>query len=144
MRANFEERMTALEEKVIALKNNIDATNEIFAFLDNNGTRVSVLNETPLMKEYAMEHVVDGIHCARKIKFCGTNVQIDEIWNFEKSGYMSWKWGWVRNALEKQIKKQEKAQTRAIKKQHRAQKRAETMMNLRKKLAERVFGDNSL
>ena len=106
-----------IEEKWTNFKKNIDTTNEILAFLDYPLTSVSVSNETPVMKEYKIEHYVDGIHCARTIKFNGSIVNVDQIYNFDMDGYTAWKWGWVRNSLDKNIKKQEKAQKRLEKSQ---------------------------
>jgi len=104
-----------ITEKWTKLKNNIGTTNEILTFLEYPTTHVSVLNETPVMKEYKIEHVVDGIYCDRTIKFDGSVVYVDQIWDFDKSGYMAWKWGWIRRELDNHIKTQEKAQKRAEK-----------------------------
>lgn len=121
-----------IEEKWTNFKKNVNVTNEILTFLDHPSTSVSVPNQTAVMKEYKMEHVVDGIHCARTVKFNGTIVNVDQIYNFDNTGYMSWKWGWVRNSLDKKIKKQEKAK-----------KRLEKWQRVRCWLANRVFGPNN-
>lgn len=127
--------------KLKSVKSDIDLINNMLTILDRDETRVEVLNETAVTKIYKVSWAQA---CTGSIVFNGTQVMFWDSVQMQKDGYIGWKLGVLRKELDKKIKVQEKARTRAIKKQHRAEKRAETMMNLRRKLAERVFGDNSL
>lgn len=127
--------------KVKSVKSDIDLINNMLTILGRDETRVEVLNETAVTKIYKVSWAQA---CTGSIVFNGGQVMFWDSVQMQKDGYIGWKLDVLRKELDKKIKVQEKAQTRAIKKQHRAQKRAETMMNLRRKLAERVFGDNSL
>lgn len=138
--------------KAKQVKSDIDLINWHLTIIDQPDACVSVENETPVTKIYSIKFKSCGAECQKSVEFDGSIAnffQSVDIRNYglrfiESSGYLGWKLGVLRRDLDKKIKKQEKAQTRAIKKQHRAKKRAETMMNLRRKLAERVFGENSL
>lgn len=138
--------------KAKQVKSDIDLINWHLTIIDQPDACVSVENETPVTKIYSIKFKSCGAECQKSVEFDGSIAnffQSVDIRNYglrsiESSGYLGWKLGVLRRDLDKKIKVQEKAQTRAIKKQHRAKKRAETMMNLRRKLAERVFGDNSL
>lgn len=138
--------------KAKQVKSDIDLINWHLTIIDQPDACVSVENETPVTKIYSIKFKSCGVECQKSVEFDGSIAnffQSVDIRNYglrsiESSGYLGWKLGVLRRDLDKKIKVQEKAQTRAIKKQHRAKKRMETMMNLRRKLAERVFGDNSL
>lgn len=97
-----------IANKVQTVKSGIDVTNDVLNVLDLPGTSVSVLNETALMKKYQVSYNIQNNPYTMTLEFVGSmvkytkksdNCDVDK--EFDKSGYMSWKWGWVRKVLDK-------------------------------------------
>ena len=91
--------------KMKSVKAHIDLTNDFLTILDLPGTKVNVLHETTVMKKYEIGYNQSGKLSRKTIEFDGSVIKIDDTNNFEKYGYMAWKWGFVRRQLDKNIAK---------------------------------------
>ncbi len=124
------------------LKSDIDFTNRILTGLDYEDTRVKLVHETVVYKQYIMDWCEDGHGYRTIIEFNGYVGKITEngfVRVFDATGYMKWKMGLVRRALDNKIKSQEKTNAKAAKKQVRAQNRAKKVQKMRDALAKFVF-----
>lgn len=97
-----------IANKVKTIKSGIDTTNEVLNVLDLPGTSVSVLNETVLMKKYEVVYNIQNNPYTMTLEYVGSmvnytkkSVNCDQDRVFNRSGYMAWKWGWVRRELDK-------------------------------------------
>ncbi len=124
------------------LKSDIDFTNRILTGLDYEDTRVKLAHETVVYKKYIMDWCENGHGYRTIIEFNGYVGKITEngfVRMFDATGYMKWKLGCVRRALDKKIKSQDLAREKAAKKQVRAQNRAKKFQKMRDALANFLF-----
>ncbi len=135
--------MNKVVGKAKLLKQDIDLTNKYLTVLDaGESVHVRLVHETIVYKRYIMDWQQDVHGYRTVIEFNGSVVKITEngfVHMFDATGYMKWKLGVLRRALDNKIKSQNKAYDKAAKKQERAQKRTENVQKMRDALAKFVF-----